>query len=84
MKTTLHWKSFLGGALLAAVLFFAIGAGAQNKGAVEYKVVQGLVIGSEVNLDRMINQQIDEGWELVTVLPSKDVYGFALMKRPKP
>ena len=49
----------------------------------EYRVVQGVVFGNEGKLEDAINGQAAQGWDFVSASPSKDQYGFAVMRREK-
>lgn len=83
----LDMKSLLLGAALGAGIMCLAGAATSqtNRKTWEYKVVQGLVAGQTVTLDREINRHVDDGWEFVSASPahSSQPDGFAVMRREK-
>ena len=83
MKPT--FKSFALGSVCGALLVFAIGAGqgAAQQPQQEYKLVEGTVSGSGLTLGVAINREIPNGWELVSVHPTGDRLGFALLRKSK-
>lgn len=76
-------KSLLLGALASACVILSAAA-ATNSGSRtnwEYAVIQGTVFGHDVSLGEAINRHAAQGWDFVSASPSKDLYGFAVMRR---
>jgi hypothetical protein len=78
-------KSLVLGVLVGASIMLSVAAAttAGNRTTWEYKVVQGTVFGKDAQLEDYINSHAAQGWDFVSASPSKDQYGFAVMRREK-
>ncbi len=85
MKYKIDIKSFVLGAVLAAVIVFAVAAATPSGSRTvwEYKTVAGKVFRGEQNLDDAINATIAQGWEFMSASHATDQWGFAVMRREK-
>ena len=78
-------RSLLLGALAGATIMLSVAAATTSSHHTtwEYKVVPGAVLGSEAKLEDAINSHAAQGWDFVSASPSKEQYGFAVMRREK-
>jgi len=78
-------KSALLGGFVGVSIMLSVAAATTsgNRTNWEYVVVQGTVLGQDISLGNDINKQAAQGWEYVSASPSKDQYGFAVMRRER-
>lgn len=78
-------KSLLLGVALGAGVVLSIAAATESREHTtwEYKVVVGTVLSNDGKLEDALNSSAAQGWDFVSASPSKDQYGFAVMRREK-